>query len=64
MAQTSSMAEGQTATTKNVTLRIARFNPSHDNEKKFMEKVLNNENLPFLLDHSLTEEGTISIEVK
>lgn len=35
-----------------------------DDENKFMERVLNHANLPFLLDHSLTEEGTILIEVK
>jgi hypothetical protein len=35
-----------------------------DDENKFMERVLNHANLPFLLDHSLTEEGIILIEVK
>ena len=35
-----------------------------DDENKFMERVLNHANLPFLLDHRLTEEGTILIEVK
>ena len=33
-------------------------------ENKFMERVLNHANRPFLLDHSLTEEGMILIEVK
>ncbi len=33
-------------------------------EKKFIEKILNHENLPFLLDYRLTEEKDILIEVK
>ncbi|NIM25978.1 MAG: succinate dehydrogenase iron-sulfur subunit [Nitrososphaeria archaeon] len=41
MAQTPSVAQEQTSTpissSHTITLRIARFNPSHDNEKQFME---------------------------
>ena len=41
MAQTPSIAQEEATTPlsagKTVTLRIARFNPSHDNEKQFME---------------------------
>ena len=41
MAQTPSVAQEQASTPissdKTITLRIARFNPSHDNEKQFME---------------------------
>ncbi len=41
MAQTPSVAQEQTSTpissSQTITLRIARFNPSHDNEKQFME---------------------------
>ena len=41
MAQTPSVAHEEASTPlssgKTVTLRIARFNPSHENEKKFME---------------------------
>jgi len=41
MTQVSSIAEQQTSTplssSKSVTLRIARFNPEHDSERKFME---------------------------
>ena len=33
-------------------------------EKKFIERILRHESLPFLLDYSLTEEGNILIEVK
>lgn len=41
MAQVSGIAEGQTphpkSTSKTITLRIARFNPTHDKEKSFMD---------------------------
>ena len=30
MAQVSSMSNGQSSTTKSVTLKISRFNPEHD----------------------------------
>ena len=41
MAQVSGIAEGQSSNTKSIsktiTLRIARFNPTHDREKSFMD---------------------------
>ncbi len=33
-------------------------------ENKFMESILSHENIPFLLDYNLTEDGQIMIEVK
>ena len=44
MTQVSSIAEQQSSTplssSKSVTLRIARFNPEHDSERKFMEFII------------------------